>query len=87
LVKEREKNKSHKEELIEVRRESQNLNFEELQQIITNLKVQVEEAKRIGQACKSQLEEKQFLEEEIIAQRKEAEKRENILTSHIKDLN
>jgi chromosome segregation ATPase len=36
------------------------------------------------------LEEKQFLEAEIVAQRKEVEKRENILTSHLQrseDLN
>jgi hypothetical protein len=32
------------------------------------------------------LEENQYLEEEIVAQRKEAEKRENILTSHLKEI-
>jgi hypothetical protein len=42
--------------------ESQNPSSEEVQQMITNLKFQVEESKRIDEACKSQLEEKQFLE-------------------------
>ena len=39
---------------------------------------------RINEACKSKLEEKQFLEEEIVAQRKEAKKRENVLTLRVK---
>jgi hypothetical protein len=60
LVKEREKNKSLEEELIKIKRESQNPSSEEVQQMITNLKVQVEEARRIDEACKSQLEEKNF---------------------------
>jgi hypothetical protein len=32
------------------------------------------------------LEEKKFLEAEIVALRKEAEKRKNILTSHLKEI-
>jgi len=32
------------------------------------------------------LEENQYLEEEIVTQRNEAEKRENILTSHLKEI-
>jgi hypothetical protein len=86
LVKERERNKSLEEELIKRKRESQNVNFEEVRQMITNLKFQVEDSTiMINEACKSELEEKQFLEEKIVAQRKEAEKRHNILTSHIKE--
>jgi chromosome segregation ATPase len=68
-----------------MKREYQNASFEEVQQIIENLKVQIEEAKRIDEACKIQLEEKQFLEAEVVAQRNEAKKRENILTSHLKE--
>jgi hypothetical protein len=44
--------------------------------MIVNLKVQIEEAKRIEETYKSQIEEKQCLEVKIIAQRKEVEKRE-----------
>ena len=32
------------------------------------------------------MEEKQFFEEEIVAQRTEAQKRENILTSYLKEI-
>ena len=39
----------------------------------------------IEEACKSQLEEKQLLEVEIVAQSKEEDKREEILTSHFKE--
>jgi hypothetical protein len=59
-MKERRKNKSLKEELIELKKGSQNPNSEEVQQMITNLKFQLEEAKRIEEACKSQLEENSF---------------------------
>jgi len=37
----------------------------------------------IEETLKNQLEEKQYLEEEIVSLRKEVEKREEILTSHI----
>jgi hypothetical protein len=39
--------------------------------MITKLKVQIEESRRIEEACNSQSKEKQFLEAEIVAQRKE----------------
>jgi hypothetical protein len=54
--------------------------------MITNLKFQVEEAIMIEETKKSQSEEKQFLEAKIVTQRKEVEKRENILTSDIKEI-
>jgi hypothetical protein len=50
MVKEREKNKSLEEELIKLKKGSQNPNSEEVQQMITNLKFQVEESKRIDEA-------------------------------------
>jgi hypothetical protein len=50
-----------------------------------NLKAQLEEAGRIEETYKSQMEEKKCLESEIVAQRKEVEKRENILTFHLKE--
>ena len=85
LTIERRKNKSLKEELIELKKGYQNPNFEEVQHIITNLKVQIEEARRIEEACNSQSQEKHFLEAKIVAQRKKVEKREDILTSHLKE--
>jgi hypothetical protein len=39
----------------------------------------------IEEALKNQLEEKQCLETEIVSLRKEAEKREEILTRHLKE--
>ena len=42
LTKERRKNKSLKEELININKGSQNSNSEEVQQTITNLKFQIE---------------------------------------------
>jgi hypothetical protein len=53
LVKEREKNKSLEEDLIKIERESQNTSSEEVQHMSTNLNFQVEEARRIDEACKS----------------------------------
>jgi chromosome segregation ATPase len=84
LKKEREENKSLREELIKLKEGFQIP--EEVQQMIMNLKVQIEEARRIEETYKSQIEEKQCLEAEIVAQRKEAEKRENILTDHLKEI-
>jgi hypothetical protein len=84
VKRERKKNKYLKEELIKLKEGSQNYeNSEEVQQIIINLKVQLEEAKVIEETLKNQLEEKQCLEAEIVSLRKEAEKREEILTSHL----
>jgi hypothetical protein len=85
LDKDKNKNRSIKNELVKLKEGSQNPKFEEDQHMIMNLKFQVEEAIRIDEACKSQLEEKQCLEAEILAQSKEAEKREESLTSHIKE--
>jgi hypothetical protein len=73
--------------LIKIKREFENPSSKEVQKMITNLTFQVEEARRIDEACKSQLEENLFLEVEIVAQRKEADKRENILTMNLKSLN
>jgi hypothetical protein len=50
-----------------------------------NLKAQIEEARRIEETYKIHMEEKQFLESKISTQRKESEKRENILTDHLKE--
>jgi hypothetical protein len=55
LKRERRKNKSLKEELIKLKEGSQNpnKNSEEVQQIIINLKVQLEEAKVIEETLKN----------------------------------
>jgi hypothetical protein len=55
IKRERKKNKSLKEELIKLKEGSQNpnKNFEEVQQIIINLKVQLEEAKVIEETLKN----------------------------------
>jgi hypothetical protein len=54
--------------LIELNKGSQNTNSEEVQQMITNLKDQIKEAKSIEEACNNKSEEQQFLEAKIIAQ-------------------
>jgi hypothetical protein len=53
--------------------------------MITNLKVQIEEDRRIEETHKRQLEENKFWKPKIVAQRKEADKREDILTIHLKE--
>jgi hypothetical protein len=58
--------------LVKLKEGSQNPNSEEDQQMITNLKFQVEEARRIEETYKNMLEEKKCLEAKILAQRKEA---------------
>jgi hypothetical protein len=60
MVNEREKNKSLEEELIKIKRESQNPISKEFHHMITNLKVQIEEARRIEETHKRHLEEKHF---------------------------
>ena len=83
-MKERNKNKSLKEQL--VKKNSQE-SSKESQQVIMKLKSHLEEFIKIEETYKRHREEKQFLE----AERKEADKRENILTDHLqertKDLN
>ena len=46
----------------------------------------IEEAKVIKEILKNQLEEKWYLEDKIVSLRKEEEKREEILTSHLKEI-
>jgi hypothetical protein len=69
------KNKSIKEELIKLKEGSQNMNSEEVYQMVMNLKVQVEESRRIEETPKIHLEKKKYLEVEIVSLRKEANKR------------
>jgi hypothetical protein len=75
LKKERKKYKSLKEELIKLKDGFQNPNPEEGYQMIMNLKVQVEDTRRIEETLKNQLEEnekmKERLEAKIVSQRKE----------------
>jgi uncharacterized protein involved in exopolysaccharide biosynthesis len=71
--------------LIKKKGESQKLDFEEVHQMITNLKVQIEEGIGIKETHKRKLEENKFLEAEIVTKRKEEDKREDILTSHLKE--
>jgi hypothetical protein len=58
LKKGRKKNKSLKGELLKLKESSQSSNFEEDQKMIMNLKFQVEEARRIEEILRIQLEEK-----------------------------
>ena len=48
----------NKQASIKRKEETQNYNSEELEKIISNFKIQVEEDKRIEEALKEQLEEK-----------------------------
>jgi vacuolar-type H+-ATPase subunit D/Vma8 len=52
--------------------------------MITKLKYQLEEARRIEETLK---DHKQGLEAKIVSQKEEAENRENILTDHLKERN
>jgi chromosome segregation ATPase len=56
--------------------------FEEAQQVITNLRTQLEEARKIKENLEYQ---KQCLETNIASQKEEAKMREKILTDHIKE--
>jgi hypothetical protein len=79
LRKERKKNKSLKAEL-KMKEGSQNSNSEEIEQMITSLKIQIEEDKRIEEILRSQLEEKEkmigSLEAEIVSLRKYLQKKD-----------
>jgi hypothetical protein len=78
---ERKENKSLQEELKKME-ESQNSNTKEVEQMIMMLKGQLEEAIRIEETLEDQ---KQYLEAKITTQKEEAEKREKILTDHLKE--
>jgi Fe-S cluster assembly scaffold protein SufB len=67
LRKEREENKSLKKELMK-QKESVHI-FEEAQQVIKNLRTQLEEARKIEENPKDQ---KQYLESNIVAPKEEA---------------
>jgi chromosome segregation ATPase len=56
--------------------------FEESQQVIENLRTQLEEARKIEENLEYQ---KKYLEANIAAQKEEAEMIENILTDHLKE--
>jgi hypothetical protein len=56
--------------------------FEKDQQVIENLRAQLEEARRIEETLEYQ---KKCLESNIAAQKEEAKTRENILMDHIKE--
>ena len=56
--------------------------FEESQQVIENLRTQLEEARKIEENLEY---EKQCLETNIAAQKEEAEMREKILMDHLKE--
>jgi hypothetical protein len=58
--------------------------FEETQQVIENLGTQLEEARNTEENIEYQ---KKCLEDNIAAQKEEAEMRENILTDHLKERN
>jgi hypothetical protein len=80
LKKEREENKSLKKELMKKKESVQG--SEEAQKVIKNLRAQLEEARRIEETLEYQ---KQCLEANIAAQKEEVEKREKILTDHLKE--
>jgi hypothetical protein len=77
----REENKSLKKELMK-QKESVHI-FEESQQVIENLRTQREETRKIEENLEYQ---KQYLEANKEAQKKEVEMRENILTDHLKEI-
>jgi hypothetical protein len=56
--------------------------FEKSQQVIKNLRSQLEEARNIKENLEYQ---KQYLEANIAAQKEEVEMREKILTNHLKE--
>jgi hypothetical protein len=80
LKKEREENKSSKKELMNQKESVQG--SEKDQQVIKNLRAQLEEARRIEETLEYQ---KKCLEANIAAQKEEAEKREKILMDHLKE--
>jgi hypothetical protein len=80
LRKEREENKSSKKELMKQKQSVQG--SEKDQQVIKNLRAQLEEARRIEETLEYQ---KKCLEANIATQKEDAEKRENILMDHLKE--
>jgi hypothetical protein len=58
--------------------------FEEAQQVIENLRTQLEEARKIEENLEYQ---NQYLEANVATQKEEAEMRENILKDHLKEIN
>jgi hypothetical protein len=80
LRKEREENKSSKKELMKQKQSVQG--SEKDQQVIKNLKAQLEESRRIEETLEYQ---KKCLEANIAAQKEDVEKRENILMDHLKE--
>jgi hypothetical protein len=76
----REENKSLKKELMK-QKESVHI-FEESQQVIENLRTQIEEARKIEENIEYQ---KKYLEANIEAQKEETKMREKILTDHLKE--
>jgi chromosome segregation ATPase len=80
LKKEREENKSSKKELMKQKESVQG--SEKDQQVIKNLRAQLEEARRIEETLEYQ---KKCLEANIATQKEEAEKREKILMDHLKE--
>jgi hypothetical protein len=57
--------------------------FLESQQVIKNLRTQLEEARKIEENLEDQ---KQYLEANIVAQKEEEEVRDNTLTDHLKEI-
>jgi chromosome segregation ATPase len=80
LRKEREEIKSSKKELMKQKQSVQG--SEKDQQVIKNLRAQLEEARRIEETLEYQ---KKCLEANIAAQKEDAKKRENILMDHLKE--
>jgi hypothetical protein len=80
LRKERGENKSSKKELMKKKKSVQG--FEKDQQVIKNLRAQLEEARRIEETLEYQ---KKCLEANIAAQKEDMEKREKILMDHLKE--
>jgi hypothetical protein len=78
----REENNSLKKELMK-QKESVYI-FEESQQVIENLRTQLEEARKIEENLEYQ---KQCLETNIETKKEEAKMREKILTDHVKERN
>jgi hypothetical protein len=80
LRKEREENKSSKKELMKQKQSVQG--SEKDQQVIKNLRAQLEEARRIEETLEYQ---KKCLEANIAAQKEDTEKREKISMDHLKE--
>jgi chromosome segregation ATPase len=88
IKRENKKNKSLREEL-KRKEETKNSNCEELEEMITKLKIQVEEDKIIEEALKERLEERDKtignLEVEIVTLRKDIQKKNMQNSSKVLD--